>query len=203
MLASPSSRRLITQNLLAGAALHEDKRHQITWDTVRDLSVLIDLFCLYDRLEIMGRQAYSMLPKVNSDFHGALTDVLHVDNVKGEKVLNAACGHLVAFLGERSVTELSRFFIGCNIPILILRAYSPLPDGPDEVATGKMWLQTLLTVRILSRKTIATGTSIGASPSWRGRSSILAQADASGLTLTPDNARSAVLETVNHEEKKD
>ena len=111
MLTSRSGRRLITQNLLAGAALHEDKRQQITWDTVHDLSVLIDLFCLYDRLEVMGRQAYSMLPKVNSDFHGALKGLLHVDDVRREEVLAAACGHLVAFLGEnRSVTEFEPLF---------------------------------------------------------------------------------------------
>jgi hypothetical protein len=203
MLTSRAGRRLITQNLLAGGALLENKSQPVTWDIVGDLSILIDIFCLYDTVEVMGRQAYSMLPKAGSEFYGALDRVLKVDEVRSDKVLAAACAHLVAFIGEnRSVDEFEPLFRRMQHPDSIERAYSPSPDGPDEVTTGKLWLQTLPDgadiVSELDREPY-----VHRSVTFLARTFVyLAQADASGLVLTPDRARSEVLEAVTNEEKK-
>ena len=53
-----TGRRLITQNMLAAAAQIESGKH-ISWSDIRDFVALADLFCLYDQVEIIGRQAYS------------------------------------------------------------------------------------------------------------------------------------------------
>jgi hypothetical protein len=202
MPTNQSGCRLITQNLLAAAALHESKNQRATWETVRDLSVFINVFCLYDRLEVMGRQAYSMIPKENSEFHGALRDVIRVSDVKNKEVLAAACAHLVAFLGEgRSVEEYVPLFHWMQRPDAVERGYSSLPDGPVEVENGKVWLQTLPDkgdiVAELNREP-----ALHRSVTFLARSFIyLAQADASGVALTSDGARSVVFETVDGEER--
>src|SRR6266446_585479 len=198
-----SGRRLITQNLLAAAALHEDKHQKATWDTVRDFSVFIDVFCLYDRLEVIGRQAYSMLPKANSEFYGAINGVLHVGQLNNEEVIRPACAHLVAFLGEgRSVDEFEPLFHWMQHPDSVERSYGASPDGPDDAESGKIWLQTLPNdadiVGELNRDSVSHR-----KVTFLARSFIyLAQADASGLALTPDRVRSVVFEAVCDKEKK-
>lgn len=49
--------RLITQNLLASAALFESQE-RVNWATIEDLPALIDLFCLYDRAIAIGHNYY-------------------------------------------------------------------------------------------------------------------------------------------------
>jgi hypothetical protein len=56
----PKGRRLITQNLLVSAASHE-LHGKASWQSIHDLSILIETFCLYDEIVVLGRQAYSML----------------------------------------------------------------------------------------------------------------------------------------------
>jgi hypothetical protein len=57
--------RLITQNLLTAAACSETDT-PMTWSMLEQLSILIDLVCLYDQVWIMGRQAYDMLSALQS-----------------------------------------------------------------------------------------------------------------------------------------
>jgi hypothetical protein len=101
--------RLVTQNLLVSAAFAE-RHNKPDWDSVRNLSMLIDLYCLSDEVVVLGRAIASDLRNLDS----RLFDLLTSTNFVRVKVLNdteakltSACAkrHLLSFLGEEPDSE--------------------------------------------------------------------------------------------------
>jgi hypothetical protein len=52
--------RLVTQNLLTSAAQYE-WRERLTREFLDDLSTLICIFCMYDKIKVLGRDIKSAL----------------------------------------------------------------------------------------------------------------------------------------------
>jgi hypothetical protein len=70
--------RLITQNLLATASQYE-RQEQVSWSTIRHLSMLVDTACLYNRIWVIGRHAYSFYTDQGSDLLNALRSFISVN----------------------------------------------------------------------------------------------------------------------------
>jgi len=58
--------RLITQNLLISGATFEREK-QVSISSLQDLSVLIDLFCLYDRAVVISRNSWTPFRELKSE----------------------------------------------------------------------------------------------------------------------------------------
>src|SRR5438132_813454 len=116
-------RRLVTQNLLASGILHEERSQNITLHTIADLCILIDTICLYDKLIVMGRQAYELFHNPSSDFAGILGDIVQVKDFSGTQVKSIAASHLAAFLGnDKPVGQIEPLFDAILSPGSITRA---------------------------------------------------------------------------------
>jgi hypothetical protein len=125
--------KLTTQNLFTSAAFYET-REPLDWSSIQDLCVLINLFCLYDNVLVLGRDASprSLLQQNRSSIYEVLDDQEFVqvdavgDKEMAKKVSSAARSHL------RSVLP-----AGANI-----NKYDELLSGalrPDEVYYGLTW----------------------------------------------------------------
>jgi hypothetical protein len=187
--------RLVTQNLLATAAIHETKA-DVSWDSVADLCVLIDIFCLYDDLIVLGRRAYSLLSREGSDFFGALQTALHVREPEAE-VEGPAAGHLAAYLGDEADQErLQSLFKMIVQPDSIERSFSPAPDLPDTLQTGLEWLQTLPADMDIAAQ-LEREEDVHRAVTFLARTFLyVASADALDLPLTADGTRSPVLQHI-------
>jgi hypothetical protein len=96
-----SGYRLVTQNILTSAALYETGE-PVTWSSLQDLTVLIDLFCLYDGVIVLGRAASPYHRKDDSRFFRLLYDTDFVSVESGpslaDEIVETATRHIGAFL---------------------------------------------------------------------------------------------------------
>ena len=142
MPASRFGARLLTQNLLASASTYEGTT-PLSWTAIHDLCVLIDLFCLYDDFRVLGRHAYAMYPREDSDFWSvpARYRSNRQSSKKTPASLRAACGHLGAYLGEtEKTTQFEPLFMAIVSPDSVSRAFSGDADTERDVAMGRDWL---------------------------------------------------------------
>jgi hypothetical protein len=192
--------RLVTQNLLASAALFEHAP-AMDWAAVQDLSAFIDLFCLYDKVAVIGRGAYHGLLDQSSDFFGLIRDAHYVDVEvvkydKAEAVAEIARKHLATFLGEQEpdrFRELLEFVLG---PGQAQYGLSSMPDRSEDVAIGQQWLQTTPTHTDLVRQLEQEKDAVRGTTFLVRTFLYLAYADDAKVAFTPDAIRCLVLETV-------
>jgi hypothetical protein len=200
--SSSASRRLVTQNLLVSAASHE-LQGATNWRAIHDLSVFIETFCLYDEIVVLGRQAYSMLPN-RSDIIGAAGEIIRVDQpIPDSQLTGAACGHLSAFLNERSETNRYRPLVESLFdPRWVELAFDVRPDGAEDLRSGEEWLRTIPDksdiLGALDRdKEFHRGTT------FLARTFLyLAYADINGMALTPDTTRAKLFEPIVQSERE-
>lgn len=76
----PPTARLVIQNLIFSAASAE-RRKQADWKQIRDLASLIDIFCLYDEIHVLGRE-------VNAHDEFRAWSLIRVVSIRGRH----ACG---------------------------------------------------------------------------------------------------------------
>src|SRR5258708_18282601 len=155
MQASQTGHRLVTHNLLASAALC-DPQDWRTWANIGDLSTLIDLFCLCDKVVVMAHRGENagvgtsgdldVLKRWNSGVITMLTeerfiDILPREEAKAKEVAAAAHGHLTAFLQRKDVGQYNE---------LLQKVLEPSPEEYGEdvawdpgaaVYQAKTWLQ--------------------------------------------------------------
>jgi len=200
-----SSRRLVTQNLLVSAVSHE-VRARTNWQSVHDLSVLIETFCLYDELVVLGRQAYSMLEPLRdqSEIFNVVNKVVRVESPDSSpRLVHAACGHLGAFLNER--VEIDRFqplIESLFEPDWVARAFATSPEEVVDFQTGEEWVRTVPDeTNIL--KALEKDAEFHRSTTFVLRTFLyLAYADINRVPLTPDKTRARVLEPIVRSEKQ-
>jgi hypothetical protein len=145
----------------------------------------------------MGRQAYELFRNPNSDFAGMLSGIVHVEDFSGARLNSIAASHLAAFLGnDKPVGQFEPLFDAILGPGSIARSFSSNPDTPQEVEMGKEWLQTLPGGAKIATE-LDRDEAAHRSVTFFARTFLyLAHADASRLPLTPDSARSPVLQAV-------
>jgi hypothetical protein len=141
--SNSASKRLVTQNLLVSAASHE-LQGRTTWDAIRDLSVFIEAFCLYDEIVVLGRQAYSMLDN-RSDIIDAADQIIRVEQPSlDSRLVGTACGHLSAFLDEELESDrYERLFQSLFDAHSVELAFDIRPDGLKDFQSGEEWLRTV------------------------------------------------------------
>jgi hypothetical protein len=182
--------RLITQNLLAAAALCEhDER--MTWGRLEELSILIDLVCLYDQVWIMGRQALDMLAALQSGPYVTCQSAFHVGEFGQAGVVDAASRRLARYFHDPAGPGRYRALLETILaPSAIKRAFQPLPDADEDYELGELWLRTLPE----DRDPVAALSDEDAL-SYRSTAFFLrsflyiAYAEAQDIPLTPDRAR--------------
>lgn len=133
-------RRLITQNLFSSAAVFEREKHP-TWLSIQDLSTLIDLFCLYDQVIVIGRGMRFPFRKLRSDLLDLLenSQFVVVDDPEAEDVENitkTAQMHLAAFLGESEVGRYEGLLRYALSPHEARYGLRYIPDGVEAIHLG-------------------------------------------------------------------
>ena len=187
--------RLVTQNLLASASACVNAP-DVTWNALQDLCTLIDLFCLYDRLIILGRQAYELYLSNRSEFGSALREAVTIDEFqRDDRTIQAACAHFGAFVEEvDDTTKFEPLFTAILTPDAIARSFSQDPDTERGVEEAKLWFRTLPTgsdiVNALERDR-----DYHRPVTFLARSFLyLAHADANRIPLTSDCTRAPIFQ---------
>jgi hypothetical protein len=197
-VVTPSPGRVITQNLLTSATLYE--RENVDLQSVQDLSNLIDLFCIYDRVAVLGREVNAYREFRQSELFSALSEAKFLDVVnpgqKAEDVSKASRLHLRNFLGE-SDTEpyltLMQQAMNANAVVYWLTVR---PDREQELAEGIEWLKgTPSRWDILAQ--LKKEENYARSVTFVIRTFLYAgYADVHGLYLTPDATRLKIIKPV-------
>lgn len=199
------STRLITQNLLTSAALFEQK-DTITWQSVQDLVAFIDLFCLYDRGIVLGRNVRAKLYDWDSELLGLMDDAHFIDvdwpDKIADKVTKVAGRHIASFLGEQEISRFEELLYEALTPERTQYLLEATPDGDYEIKIGREWLLTTPSYLDLLEQ-LQREQSIARSAMFLVRSFLyLAYADVSKLAFTPDSARCPVLDSVLAKEEQ-
>lgn len=189
------SDRLTTQNLVISAGFAE-QANTPDWASIQDLATLIDLFCMYDSVSILGRPGQG--------FHSRLGEVLissgflqtaNPDANMAKAVSETAKRHLLAYLGE----ETGDAFDGLLQYALSASAFHNLYDSPDrghEVDQGVEWLRTTPTKSDVLEQ-LRREASVGRATTFVVRSFLyLAFGDLNGLVFVPDAVRTSVVKQV-------
>ena len=138
-----------------------------------------------------------------SDFWSGLQDIVHIDSLpKDPRIVEAACGHLGAYLEEtEKTTQFEPLFMAIARPDSVSRAFSRDASTERDVAMGRDWLQTLppgtnILEQLTREEDVHRGTM------FLARTFLyLAYADSYRLPLTSDTARVPVLEGAVHTER--
>src|SRR5436190_2125352 len=127
--------RLTTQNLVISAGVATEGHH-VDWPAIKDLSTLIDLFCMYDSATVLGRPNNDLIPfelgnlLLSSRF-------LNIDSPGGDKtehVSAAARSHLLAYLGGDEDDSFDELLQVALSPGEALYGLHGEPDRLHEVA---------------------------------------------------------------------
>lgn len=189
--------RLVTQNLLISGAYLE-RGTEIDWGAIRDLSALINVYCLYDKMVVLGRGSTKGIGKLDSEIldliqEDGLIQPAEIDEKSAAKVAKVASRHLRVFLDEERediFEPIARSALSADNAWYSLCA---IPDGWDNIEAGRDWLK-----KYPSRKTLLEELERESHAS-RGTTFLvrsflyLAYAIEKRLVLTPDSARALVL----------
>jgi hypothetical protein len=188
--------RLTTQNLVISAGFAEQAKTP-DWASIHDLATLIDLFCLYDSVSILGRPGLG--------FHSRLGEVLISsgflqteipDAGMARTVSETAKRHLLAYLGEEESDAYDGLLQFALSPDVCVHGLGPNPDRALEVQQGDAWLRTTPTKTDVLEQLRREA---GAAPAttFVVRSFLyLAFGDSTGLVFVPDAARTSVVKHV-------
>ncbi len=102
--------RLVPWNLFFSASAYE-RKNEIGWSSIADLSTLIDALCLYDRFVVLGDPEKPPFAAHTSDFFEAFktADVIKVVSLnldQESQVSIAVTRHLALFVGEHGLPNL-------------------------------------------------------------------------------------------------
>lgn len=195
---STTGRRLITQNLLMSAAFAARERDP-DWLSIQDLSVFIELYCLYDQSVVIGREANYAVQNWDDPLFDLLrrTDFVSTDMPENylemaEQIVSAAQRHLLAFLGEDDSDRYRELIKRSLSAPQAIYELSRVPDRAEELYTGKEYLLTTPT-RLDILQALDREREYSRATTFLVRTFLyLAYADASGLAYTPDLSRSSV-----------
>jgi hypothetical protein len=173
------------------------------WLSIQDLSIFIELYCLYDKAVVIGREANYAVQNWDDPLFDLLrrTNFVSADMPESypattERIVGAAQRHLLAFLGEDDsdrYRELIKRSLSAPNAIYEL---SRVPDRAEELHTGKEYLLTTPT-RLDVLQALDREREYSRATTFLVRTFLyLAYADASGLAYTPDLSRSSVSEVV-------
>jgi hypothetical protein len=194
--------RLITQNLVAAAATFE-WRPEMTWSGVRQLSILIDLFCLHDRLAVLGRDAcWMMMEKSSLASPLGLAIVMLDEFDERDDVVEKACTKLVSYLTGSLPIQDCRRLIEATLrgPPLTQRPFSPSPDEVEDFNTGADWVRTFPQGQDIGKALDSEAYHYRHVTFFVRTFLYLAYAEVMGLPLTPDETRTPAIEKMLRQE---
>lgn len=198
--------RLITQNLLISAMAFEGEK-RLSETSLQDLSVLIDLFCLYDHVIVISRNSWTPFRELKSELINLLDKRTFVEiNEPGSKDIEAittsARKHLVAFLGANDVDKYDGVLRYALSPSEANYGIHYQADGADEIRLGREWLYTASDRANLLRQ-LGREADVARGTTFLVRTFLyLAYADITKLPFTPDAVRCPVLDNVLKDENE-
>ncbi len=139
--------KLTTQNLLTSAAVYET-RHPSDWSSIQDLCVLINLFCLYDNVLVLGREAslHVLLRQNRSSIYEVLDDQKFVqvdavvDKEMAKKVSSAARSHLRSVLpAEADINKYDNLLSQALRADEVAFGLTRKPDRGEDYLTIREW----------------------------------------------------------------
>ncbi len=139
--------KLTTQNLLTSAAVFET-RHPSDWSSIQDLCVLINLFCLYDNVLVLGREAspHVLLRQNRSSIYEVLDDQKFVqvdavvDKEMAKKVSSAARSHLRSVLpAEADINKYDNLLSQALRADEVAFGLTRKPDRGEDYLTIREW----------------------------------------------------------------
>jgi hypothetical protein len=193
--------RLITQNMIASAALFESVEIP-DWASIQDLSAFIDLFCLYDNVVVISREGLTTLSGWSSDFLGLLSDehFVEVRNPNINDLVMTASNHLTTFVGEE---QPEKFYDLVGDALNEGYRFEITPDRDLEILTGKEWLLTTPNQFDLLKQLEKEWKDAGRGTTFLIRTFLyLSYADTYKISFTPDAVRCPVLEIVLDKEEQ-
>ena len=204
--------KLITQNLLMSAALYETP-HALDWASIQDLCVLINLFCLYDNVVVLGRQANPVQQRNDSGIYEVLSDQEFVqvhevtDKKTTEEISRVARSHLRSVLRPGTDTSLYDSLMKRSLhPSEVVFGLTRLPDQvqPDQVQDFGFIPEWLVDEpsydEFLSK--LENRNNVPRSYTFMARTFLyLGYSDVKGLSFTPDTARVPVVEQICRSEE--
>ncbi len=139
--------KLTTQNLLTSAAVYET-RHPSDWSSIQDLCVLINIFCLYDNVLVLGREAspHVLLRQNRSSIYEVLDDQKFVqvdavvDKEMAKKVSSAARSHLRSVLpAEADINKYDNLLSQALRADEVAFGLTRKPDRGEDYLTIREW----------------------------------------------------------------
>jgi hypothetical protein len=194
---STAGYRLITQNLLTSAA-YAVREKEPDWLSIQDLSVLIELYCLYDRAVVIGREANYAINNWDDPLFDLFkrTDFINAAYIEqddeGERLVRTAQRHLLTFLGEQDSAKYRDLIKqSLNAPQATYEL-SRIPDRGEELSVGQEYLLTTPSRADILQE-LDRDKAYSRATTFLVRTFLyLAYADVANLAYTPDLTRSAV-----------
>jgi hypothetical protein len=192
-----SESRLTTQNLVISACVATDHR-TVDWPAIHDLSTLIDLYCMYDSVTVLGRPESHILPfeLTRLLLSDGFLKIDSPDDDLAEEVSAAARSHLRSFCGDDEDPAIEHLLRIALAPTGMNYGLRAQPDRSHEVAEGEVWLKagpsrSQLLKRLRREKGVARSTTFVV------RSFVyLGYSDVTGYVFVPDAVREPVLGAV-------
>jgi hypothetical protein len=193
--------KLITQNLLVSAAFYETGE-RLTWASIQDLCALINLFCLFDNVTVLGREANPhVLRKNNSRVFEVLDDQEFVqihDAIRGntaEEISLAARSHLRSVLpANTDVNRYDNFLRDALNPHEVWYGLINVPDHGQDFGSLPEWLVNEPSYTEFLKK---LENEIPRSYTFMARTFLyLGYADVGGFTFVPDTTRIPVVQQI-------
>jgi hypothetical protein len=206
LLHSRPGSRLITQNLLTSARVYETGE-SMDRASISDLCALIDLFCLYDEVVVLGREASPyILGKGGSEIFSILSEAefVHVDDLKStmsettvKKISESARGHLRAFLADSDdIEDYEGLIRPCLEPSEVAYGLSPIPDRGRDFETVLAWIHRTPSHNDILNE-LKNQSNFVRSYTFIVRTFLyLAYSNIQNLTFTPDATRVGMLEQI-------
>jgi hypothetical protein len=196
--------RLVTHNLLHEAASFENAR-TVDWFSIRELSVFIDLFCLYDDIAALDWNLRSFPRDGSSEFFALLEEeefVRSCDSQLDIRVKSATSGRLASFLGGNVPIDACRDVVElCTNAEFVQRVAAFFPREQAQFKRGWDWLHTIGPGENL-RKKFEGDSEILLSSVFLVRTFVYASlAEVWQMPFTADQVRSKTLLLMNSEEQ--
>jgi hypothetical protein len=192
--------RLVTQNFITAAARCEEDA-PMTWSMLEQLSVLIDLVCLYDQVNFVGQRAFNRVEDIPFGPYVVCPSAFNV-RVFNPGNIDSAASRLANYLRDPAGPER---YTPLLYDILNLgnqdRSYNPDPGQIQELALGELWLRTLPD-RSDPVGALRSDENVFRSVTFFLRTFLyLAFAEQSQIPFTPDSARGSFLPALVENER--
>lgn len=188
--------RLTTQNLLISAAFYE-RRRGVTKQTLDDLSLLVDLYCLYDGIVVLGRGPTSTVDSELIDTLAAngLIRTELVDLAIAETVGQLATARLGAYLvaeGARIDTAAAKRALGSFASAANAQhGLTYIPDTARDMDVGLEGVKGSAQLALMEPRSYA----------FARRSFLyVAYAEHTGRIFVPDSARTSLITSMLRED---